>query len=303
MAIFEFRVSGSAELGSNDPTTSQLATRNSQLLSVEHLVAGYAPSAEGALLRDLSFSVAAGHLLAVVGHNGAGKTTLLRVLTGQLRPLAGRVRVAADPRFSTTSTGRGAPGALATLAWLPQRTDVRTAVPVRALVLMGRYRHKRWFEAWAPADYARADAALTRCGVAHLADREFTTLSGGEQQLVWLAQLWAQDAPLCLLDEPTQQLDVYHRRRVFDLLADWVLTEGRTVVVVTHDLANLATLPAALPAGLLNLSPAAGPPRVGPLTPATVAAAQAGLEAGPGFTLGQAGAGTAPRPAPDRQES
>lgn len=154
-------------------------------------------------------------------------------------------------------------------------------MPVRALVLMGRYRHKRWFDGWHPADYARADAALARCGVAHLAERDFTTLSGGEQQLVWLAQLWAQDAPLCLLDEPTQQLDVYHRRRVFDLLADWVLTEGRTVVVITHDLANLAALPSALSADLLNLSPAAGRPQLVPLTPATVAAAQAVLEAGP----------------------
>lgn len=174
-----------------------------------------------------------------------------------------------------------APAAHGVLAWLPQRTEVRTPVPVRALVLMGRYRHKRWFDGWHPADYARADAALARCGVAHLAERDFTTLSGGEQQLVWLAQLWAQDAPLCLLDEPTQQLDVYHRRRVFDLLADWVLTEGRTVVVITHDLANLAALPSALSADLLNLSPAAGRPQLVPLTPATVAAAQAVLEAGP----------------------
>lgn len=218
----------------------------------------------------------AGHLLAVVGHNGAGKSTLVRVLTGQLRPLAGRVTLAGAP-LPPDPAARGA------LAWLPQRTDVRIPVPVRALVLMGRYRHKRWFDAWAPADYARADAALARCGVAHLAAREFTTLSGGEQQLVWLAQLWAQDAPLYVLDEPTQQLDVYHRRRVFDLLADWVLTEGRAVVVVTHDLTNLATLPLRLPAHLLNLSPAAGSPYLTPLTAATVADAQAGLEAGASF--------------------
>ena len=264
----------------------------STVLKVENLVAGYASSAEGALLRDLSFSVRAGELLAVVGHNGAGKSTLLRVLTGQLRPLAGRVMRAGKAHSGTTPSG---PTASAAPVWLPQRTEVRTAVPVRALVLMGRYRHKRWFESWAPADYARADAALARCGVAHLAEREFTTLSGGEQQLVWLAQLWAQDASLCLLDEPTQQLDVYHRRRVFDLLADWVLAEGRTVVVVTHDLANLAALPAALPATLLNLSPPDGILRVVPLTPAAVAAVQAGLEAGPDATLRLAAAAAAPR--------
>ncbi|MBC7447757.1 MAG: ABC transporter ATP-binding protein [Hymenobacteraceae bacterium] len=244
---------------------------------------GYASSPEGALLRDLSFVVTAGRLLAVVGHNGAGKSTLVRILTGQLRPLAGRVGVADERQSSPKESPARLPPR--SIAWLPQRTDVRTPVPVRALVLMGRYRHKRWFDAWAPTDYARADAALARCGVAHLAGREFTTLSGGEQQLVWLAQLWAQDAPVYILDEPTQQLDVYHRRRVFDLLADWVLTEGRAVIVVTHDLANLAALPPALSAELLNLSPATGSPGVVPLTPATVRAAQAALESGPGLSV------------------
>lgn len=213
----------------------------------------------------------------MVGHNGVGKSTLLRVLTGQLAPLAGRVWRGGTP-----------------VAWLPQRTDVRTPISVRALVLLGRYRHKRWYAPWLAADFARAEAALARCGIAHLAARDFQTLSGGEQQLVWLAQLWVQDAPLCLLDEPTQQLDVYHRRRVFDLLADWVLREGRAVVVVTHDLANLAALPAALPARLLNLSPAPSantadgaaadaPAAIGAetLTPATVGAALAALEGGP----------------------
>ncbi len=242
-------------------------------LVVEHLVAGYASSDEKVLLRDLSFSVGRGQFLAIVGHNGCGKSTLLRTLTGQLQPLGGQIWVSGRPLAPN-------PAATGALAWLPQRTDVRFAVPVRELVLMGHFRRKHWYQPWQTADYARADAALQRCGVAHLHDRDFTTLSGGEQQLVWLAQLWMQDAPLCLLDEPTQQLDVYHRRRVFDLLTDWVLTEGRTIVCVTHDLANLAALPPQLPAALLNLSPTAGCAQVVPLTPATVAAVLTELEGG-----------------------
>ncbi len=238
------------------------------------MVAGYAPSAEGALLRDLSFTLPPAHLLAVVGHNGCGKTTLLRALTGQLLPLAGRVEVAGQVLPPD-------PAATGLLAWLPQRADVRFAIPVRELVLLGGFRRKRWHEAWAPTDYTRADESLAVCGAGHLAEREFTELSGGEQQLVWLAQLRMQDAPLCLLDEPTQQLDVYHRRRVFDLLAHWVQAEGRTVVCITHDLANLAALPPACPTLLLNLSPLVGLPRLEPLTPRKVASVQAELEAPP----------------------
>jgi iron complex transport system ATP-binding protein len=248
-------------------------TSHAALVCVEKLVAGYAPSLAEALLRDLSFAVEKRQLLAVVGHNGCGKSTLVRALTGQLRPLAGNIWLNGQPLpYAPAATGE--------LAWLPQRTDVRFAIRVRDLILMGHYRRKNWFEAWQTADYARADEALSRCGVSHLAARDFTSLSGGEQQLVWLAQLWMQDAPLCLLDEPTQQLDVYHRRRVFDLLTDWVLHEGRTVICVTHDLTNLIALPAELPATLLNLSPLGGPARVVPLTPVTVKAALSELEQG-----------------------
>lgn len=242
-------------------------------IAAVNLVAGYAPSPEGALLRDLSFQLTGPRLLAVVGHNGAGKTTLLRVLTGQLAPLAGTLALNGQPLPPD-------PASTGLLAWLPQRTDVRFSISVLDLVLQGRFRRKRWYEPWTAADHAQAAAALHQCGVAHLASRDFTTLSGGEQQLVWLAQLHTQDAPLCLLDEPTQQLDVYHRRRVFDLLASWVRQENRTVICITHDLANLTALSAACPASLLNLSPGSGPPCVVPLTPESVAAAQAELEEG-----------------------
>jgi iron complex transport system ATP-binding protein len=254
------------------------AALTAPVLVVEKLVAGYASSIAEALLRDLSFALPAGHFLAVVGHNGCGKSTLLKALTGQLRPLAGQIWL--NGELLPT-----APAATGALAWLPQRTDVRFAIPVRELVLMGRFRRKHWYEPWQTPDYARADEALRRCGVAHLRQRDFMTLSGGEQQLVWLAQLWMQDTPLCLLDEPTQQLDVYHRRRVFDLLTDWVLAEQRTVICVTHDLANLAALSPALPALLLNLSPTRGLPQLVPLTPATVAAALAELEQGVGLAV------------------
>ena len=239
-------------------------------LTLTQVVAGYPGSR--VLLRDLSFSLPGPRLLAVVGHNGCGKTTLLRVLTGALAPLQGTVLLNGRPLPPE-------PAVAGLLAWLPQRTDVRFPVSVRELVLLGRYRQQSWRRGYSPTDYARTDEALHRCGVAHLRDRDFTSLSGGEQQLVWLAQLRTQDAPLYLLDEPTQQLDVYHRRRVFELLTEWVTVEGKTVVCITHDLANLAELPAGQ--ALLNLSPRTGVPVVVELTPAAVQAAQRELEAGP----------------------
>ena len=78
----------------------------------------------------------------------------------------------------------------------------------------GSHRHYGLLSGYAATDYALADAALTRVGMAHLGARDFTQLSGGEQQLVWLAQLSLQDAQVYLLAEPTQQLDPYYRRQV-----------------------------------------------------------------------------------------
>jgi iron complex transport system ATP-binding protein len=207
--------------------------------------------------------------VAVVGHNGCGKTTLFRVLTGQL-PYEGEV--ALGPRDLRTVKRPANEGLL---AYLPQRTVVGFPIRVRELVVMGRYRQHGLLSSYSTTDYQLTDAALLRVGAAHLAEQDFTLLSGGEQQLVWLAQLSLQDAPLYLLDEPTQQLDVYYRRRVFDLMQAWVLEQHKTVLCITHDLDNLVPLSG----HLLNLSAPA--PQLEALTAATVRAAKEFLEAAP----------------------
>ena len=126
-----------------------------------------------------------------------------------------------------------------------------------------------------PNDYALADAALARVDITHLAERDFTQLSGGEQQLVWLAQLSLHDAQVYLLDESSQQLDVHYRRQVFRIMHEWVITEGKTVLCSTHDLDNLPELTGYL----LNLSEPQ--PQLRVISPATVQAARAWLEQAP----------------------
>jgi iron complex transport system ATP-binding protein len=220
------------------------------------------------LLRDFSLVLpATPTFVAVLGHNGAGKTTLFRVLTGQL-PYQGSVRLGGPEELRTL---RG-PALARRLGYLPQRGALDFGLAVRELVVMGRYRHHGLFSTYGAADYARADAALAAVGASHLANQDFRQLSGGEQQLVWLAQLSLQDAPLYLLDEPTQQLDVYHRRRIFSLLHTWVAAEGRTILCSTHDLDSLPELPGFL----LNLS--RPQPQLVPITVAAVQAERAFLE-------------------------
>lgn len=236
------------------------------ILSVENLVAGYD---HRVLLRNLFLTVPAPAFVAIVGHNGCGKTTLFRALTGHL-PYQGSITLAGRDLRTVRR-----PAAEGLLAYLPQRTVVGFPIRVRELVVMGRYRRHGLLSAYSVADYQLADAALAGVGAAHLAEQDFTLLSGGEQQLVWLAQLSLQETPLYLLDEPTQQLDVYYRRRVFDLMQAWVVEQSKTVLCITHDLDNLTDLSGYL----LNLSHST--PHLEPLTAATVRAAKEFLEASP----------------------
>ncbi|WP_394333426.1 ABC transporter ATP-binding protein [Hymenobacter daecheongensis] len=232
-------------------------------LTIQNLVAGYE---QRVLLRNLFLCVPEPTFVAIIGHNGCGKTTLFRALTGQI-PYQGAVWVAGQDL-----RGVRRPAATGLLAHLPQRGAVGFPIAVRELVVMGRFRHHGFLSAYRPADYALAEQALARVGAAHLAHRDFTELSGGEQQLVWLAQLALQDARLYLLDEPTQQLDVYYRRRVFDLLQSWVTDQHKIILCITHDLDNLATLPGYI----LNLS--RPQPRLQVLSAAVVQAERAFLE-------------------------
>ena len=200
------------------------------MLQVKNLVAGYE---HRVLIRNLFFCLPDPAFVAIVGHNGAGKTTLFKAFTGTL-PYQGQILIQNQDLKS-----HARPAANGLLAHLPQKNTVSFPIKVRDLVVMGLYRRKRFFEQYSQADYAAVQQVISRLQIGHLEDREFTELSGGEQQLVWLAQLMLQDAVICLLDEPTQQLDIYHKKRVFNLLESWVAQDRKTVLCITHDLANL----------------------------------------------------------------
>jgi ABC-type Mn2+/Zn2+ transport system ATPase subunit len=179
------------------------------------LAAGYGGEA---VLREVTFAVDAGRSVCVLGPNGGGKTTLFRVLLGELRPLAGRFRVAGRP------------------AYVAQTERTRLDFPVTALdvALMGALAQGRW---WLPPgrdDRAAARAALERVGLDAEAGVRFGELSGGQRQRALLARALVQDARLLLLDEPLSGVDPASAALiggVFDELRD----DGRTLLVSSHD--------------------------------------------------------------------
>jgi len=185
------------------------------------------------LLRGVSLALAPGEIVALVGRNGAGKTTLFRVASRILRPERGEVRIAGRAIGSLSRRELACE-----LAVVPQ--DVGIPFPFRAgeIVLMGRAPHQGGLGFESADDLARARAAMEAVGIADLASRDVTALSGGERQLVLVARALAQDPRVLLLDEPTAHLDLRHRTVVVEQVRRFV-GDGRSALVVSHDL-NLA---------------------------------------------------------------
>lgn len=176
------------------------------------------------VLRDVTFSVAAGERVALLGANGAGKSTLLLHLNGLLLPAAGTVSVGELPvREDTLREVRRRVG------FVFQEPDDQLFLPTLLEdVAFGPLNH-----GVAPAEAERrARSLLEALGLGHAADRAAHHLSGGEKRLASLATVLVMEPEALVLDEPTAGLDARGRRRVVELL------DGRseTLIAATHDL-------------------------------------------------------------------
>ena len=183
------------------------------------------------IIQDLNVAIPAHQITALVGANGCGKSTLLKGLARLLKPQSGAVYLdsAAIAKLSTKEVAKR-------LGMLPQSPSAPEGLTVRELVAQGRYPHQSWFQQWSKEDEQLTEQALAITGMLELADRPLDSLSGGQRQRAWIAMALAQNTEILLLDEPTTFLDLAHQIEVLDLLYDLNRTQGRTIVMVLHDL-------------------------------------------------------------------
>ncbi len=193
-------------------------------LDVQNISIGYG---EKIILRDLSFQIPHGARVAVVGPNGAGKSTLFKALVGLLPLQSGAIFVHGEALHTHKDC----------IAYVPQREEVdwRFPVTVRDAVMMARFSHTGWFKRPSALDHEIAQSALTRMGIADLADHSIGQLSGGQQQRVFLARAVAQEPHILLMDEPFTGVDATTQEATLRLL-DCLRETQTTVVVSTHDL-------------------------------------------------------------------
>jgi len=195
-------------------------------LQIEDLAFGYPGRLVG---RGVNLVVEAGEVVCLLGPNGGGKTTLFKTVLRLLEPRGGRVAVDGEA-IDGWSRRR-----LARLfGYVPQAAPGMFPFTIREMVLMGRTAHIGLFGAPSARDLEVADEVLAILGIAHLAERPYPEVSGGERQMALIARALAQEPRILVLDEPTANLDFGNQVRVLSHVRG-AARRGLAVILSTHD--------------------------------------------------------------------
>ncbi|WLR47197.1 ABC transporter ATP-binding protein [Halobacillus litoralis] len=187
------------------------------------------------IVEDLNLHIPEGEITTIIGPNGCGKSTILKTMSRLLEPKSGVVYLdgKAIHKESTKEIAKK-------MAVLPQTPQAPSGLTVYELVSYGRFPHQRGFGKLTDEDRDIIGWALEVTGVQQFSERQIDALSGGQRQKVWIAMALAQGTDLLLLDEPTTYLDLAHQLEVLTLLEKLNKEEGRTIVMVLHDLNHAA---------------------------------------------------------------
>lgn len=198
------------------------------MLQGEHITVRYGSFT---VVDNLSFRLEESQWLMLAGPNGAGKSTLIETIA-QGVPYTGAIRWKGEDIRSLK------PSELARkIGVLAQKNNVGYAYTVEEVVGLGRYAYKAGlFSGRDDGGKAEVEKALEMTGLTELRHASMLTLSGGETQRVFLAQVFAQNPQVLILDEPANHLDLKYQQHIFSLIREWLKGPGRAVLSVVHDL-------------------------------------------------------------------
>lgn len=204
------------------------------MLSATNLTISYETRS---IIESLNVQINEGEITTIIGPNGCGKSTLLKALSRLLAPRTGTVLLNGQDIHSMQSTE-----VARRLGILSQQAESPDRITVSELVARGRYPHQKFLQTPTRKDIAAVNRALELTDMVELQDRAVDELSGGQRQRAWIAMALAQETPLLLLDEPTTYLDVAHEIEIMQLVTRLNREEGRTVVMVLHDINQAASV-------------------------------------------------------------
>lgn len=198
-------------------------------IKVEELTYSYG---QKKILDDVQIQLQKGRFTGIIGPNGCGKSTLLKCIYRVLKPQLGTIWLA-DKILDSYSIKESSKH----IAVMAQHNSYHFDFKVRDIVMMGRSPHKRLLERDTMKDYQIVENMLESVDMLEFSEREFSTLSGGEQQRVLLARALAQEAQTLILDEPTNHLDIKYQLQLMRILKK----QDITIFAAIHDL-NIAAM-------------------------------------------------------------
>lgn len=213
-------------------TSDALAQGDAAPLSTSNLRLGYGANV---IVPGLNLRVASGKVTSIIGPNGCGKSTLLRALARLLPMQGGQIQLYGQALHALPSKE-----VARRLAILPQGPVAPEGLSVEELVWFGRSPHQGPFPVRREEDRQAVEWALDQTGMRVFAGRSLDALSGGQRQRAWIAMSLAQRTDILLLDEPTTYLDPAHQLEVLQLAERLNREQGKTVVMVLHDLNQAA---------------------------------------------------------------
>ncbi len=206
------------------------------MLEVKELCAGYEKKT---VIQNISCSFPAGTITSVIGPNGSGKSTLLKAIVNLCEVYSGNIlleqgNLCTNPALKKYDLRDNPALAAKEIAYLSQNHKAPN-LTVQRVVLHGRFAHLQYPRRYTKEDLNICAAVMEEVGIAHLADQFVDSLSGGEQQKVYLAMSLAKQAKICLFDEPNTFLDVRHQFALLEQLKK-LRSQGNAVIAVFHDI-------------------------------------------------------------------
>ena len=199
------------------------------LLRARALAIGYPGKV---VAQGLDFVIEPASVTCLLGPNGVGKTTLFKSLLGMIPAQAGEVDLLGKPLAAMRRDEIAR-----VIAYVPQGQVAEFAYSVLDLVVMGRTAHLGLFVQPGDEDFRIAREAMARLGIADLADRDSSRISGGQRQLAYVARALAQSAKIIVMDEPTASLDLANHARVLEMIKS-MARSGLSIIMATHEPEN-----------------------------------------------------------------
>lgn len=180
------------------------------------------------IFENIGFSVTRGDIFCILGANGTGKTTLIKCLTGLMKPNHGEIFINGKDMNSFSHSDLAKK-----IGYIPQIHNSTFPFTVLDVVLMGRSPHLDIFESPSEKDYKIALKSLESLNITHMKDNPYTEISGGEQQLVFIARVLTQEPNILILDEPTSHLDFGNQIRTLEIIKK-LAASGLAVIMSSH---------------------------------------------------------------------